>query len=47
MIDYIDSLKDINSDNSREANDLFSSLEEQNRMENNELIKVCTHLTFD
>ena len=47
IIDYIDSLKDINSDNSREANDLFSSLEEQNRMENNELIKVCTHLTFD
>ena len=47
MIDYIDSLKDINSEISREAIDLFSSLEEQNRMENNELIKLCTHLTFD
>lgn len=47
MIDYIDSLKDINSDISREANELFLSLEEQNKMENDELIKICTQLTFD
>ena len=47
IIDYVDSLKDVNSDVSREANELFLSLEEQDRMEQNELIKLTTHLTFD
>ena len=47
LIDYIDYLKDNESIISREANDLFSALEEKDRTENNEIIKTCTHLTFD
>lgn len=47
MIDYIESLKDDNSEISREANSLFLALEEKDRMKNEESIKLCTHLFFD
>ena len=46
MIDY-DSLKDTNSEISREANSLFLALEEKDRLENEESIKLCSHLIFD
>ena len=47
MIDYVDSLKDTNSEISREANSLFLALEEKDRLENEESIKLCSHLIFD
>ena len=47
MIEYIEDLKDDESQVSSQANMLFSSLEEQDRMEREDSIKICTQFVFD
>ena len=47
MIDYIENLKDDESTVSNEAILLFSSLEEQERINKNDSIRLCTRFTFD
>ena len=47
MIDYIESLEDDDSPPSINANILFSSLEEQDRIERRDSMDICTKLGFD
>ena len=47
MIDYIEDLEDDESSISKNANIIFSSLEEFESLEKNESIQLCTRLTFD
>jgi len=47
LIDYIENLKDSDSIVSNQANILFSSLEDQERLERSDSIKLCTMLVFD
>lgn len=47
MLDYIESLEDDESSVSINANMLFSSLEEQDRFERSDSIRLCTRFTFD
>tara|TARA_Y100001980_G_C14555860_1_gene345451 strand:- start:976 stop:5742 length:4767 start_codon:yes stop_codon:yes gene_type:complete len=47
MIEYILNLQDDESPVSNNANILFSSLEEQDRLERKDSIQLCTRLSFD
>ena len=47
IIDYIDNLNDEQSPSSTFANELFLSLEEQDSMDLNDSIKICSEFSFD
>ena len=47
IIDYIDELKDEDSPLSNQANSLFSLLEEQEKLELKDSIRLCSQLSFD